>query len=216
MEFDMGRVVAESRTLNKKKLYGNFALDLVLYGAEFIGLAIGLLIGAALISLAGWKVLVSLGLIGLGLGILIKMVVMFPDFSRAPASDVLTLMSDPYASPLRGQPVKLTGDLIGRGDAGNKVGSDLKLQDKTGLMYVHYASRFGPFGNLMFGATQVKDLVGENVNATGWFRRSLMPWVDLINLKTVSGKTVNSYHRFWKCVIGVGIILLAFVVPVVF
>nr|WP_290227870.1 M48 family metalloprotease [Trichocoleus desertorum] len=215
-EFDMARVVAESRTLNKSKLYGNFALDLLLYGAEFIGLAVGLLIGLALMSLAGWKVLVSLSLLGLGLGILVKMMVTFPDFSRAQATDVLSLMSDPYASPLRGRPVKLSGELIGRGDAGYKFGSDLKLQDPTGMMYVHYASRFGPFGNLMFGANQVQGLLGSQVNATGWFRRSIMPWVDLAQLKTVGGKTVDSYHRFWQCILGAGAIIAAIVVPVVF
>src|SRR6476469_218479 len=184
-EFDMARVVAESRTLNKNKLYGNFASDLLLYGAEFIGLVIGLVIGIALLSLAGWKVLISLSLLGLGLGILVKMMVTFPDFSRAQATDVMSLMSDPYASPLRGRPVKLSGELIGRGDAGSKFGSDLKLQDPTGMMYVHYASRFGPLGNFMFGANQVQGLLGSQVGAVGWFRRSLMPWVDLAQLKTV-------------------------------
>ena len=38
-------------------------------------------------------------LIGLGVGILIKALIMFPDYSKAIATDILTLISDPYASP---------------------------------------------------------------------------------------------------------------------
>ena len=102
--------------------------------------------------------------IGLGLGILVKAFVMFPDYKQAPATDILTLMSDPYASPLRGQPAKLEGQLIGRGDSGYKFGSDLKIQDQSGMLYLHYASRFGPIGNFLFGMKRVQSLIG----ATSW------------------------------------------------
>lgn len=213
-EFDMSRVVAESRTLDKKKLYGNFALDLLLYGAEVIGIVVGLLVGYALFTggVRSEKVFLVAGLIGYGLGTVIKAVVMFPDFKRAPESDVLKLMSDPYASPLRGQPVKLQGELIGRGDAGYNFGSDLKLQDRTGMIYLHYASRFGPLGNLLFGMKQVKKLIGSQVATVGWFRRGVAPWVDLVHLRSDGGKTVNSYHRFWLFVLGGGAIILGLVV----
>ncbi|WP_414561643.1 MULTISPECIES: M48 family metalloprotease [unclassified Anabaena] len=44
-EFDMGKVIGEGKTLNKHKLYGNFLLDIVLYGAETIGVVGGFVIG---------------------------------------------------------------------------------------------------------------------------------------------------------------------------
>src|SRR5919202_1924777 len=208
-ELDMGRVVGEGRSLSKKKLYGNFALDVLLYGAEVIGIFAGIAISIIL-----WPgshnlaVLFACPIIGFGAGVLIKTSVMFPDYKQVPASDVLSLMSDPYASPLRGQPAKLQGELIGRGDAGYTFGSDLKLQDRTGMLYLRYASRFGPIGNFLFGMKRVKSLVGMDVSALGWFRRGVAPWMDLIQVETDSGTVVNSYHRFWSFVMGIGAIAI--------
>ena len=208
-EFDMGRVIGEGKTLNQKKLYGNFLVDIALYLAEIIGFLVGLVIGTIFSSnSANAGLMVGAPLIGLGLGILIKTLVMFPDYQQAPATDVLTLMSDPYASPLRGQPAKLAGKLIGRGDAGYKFGSDLKIQDRNGMLYLHYSSRFGPIGNFFYGMTRVQSLIGEQVGAVGWFRRGIMPWMDLIQLKSENGTIVNSYHRFWSLILGGGAIIL--------
>jgi Zn-dependent protease with chaperone function len=207
IEFDMGKIVGEGHNLSKRKLYGNFVFDLLLYGAEFLGLLIGFGVGFFL-SATNPMMMISCPLIGLGMGISLKTLVMFPKYSQAESLDVLTLMSDPYASPLRGQPAKLDGELIGRGDAGYAFGSDLKLQDKTGMIYLRYASRFGPIGNFLFGMKRVKSLIGMDVNALGWFRRGVAPWMDLIQLESDSGTTVNSYHRFWSFVMGVGAIAI--------
>jgi Zn-dependent protease with chaperone function len=211
-EFDMGRIIGEGKTLSKSKLYGNFLLDVVLYGAETIGFVGGLVTGFIL-----WSSSQNSGLmfgapfIGLGIGVVIKAFIMFPNYDQAAATDVLTLMSDPYASPLRGQPAKLEGQLIGRGDAGYKFGSDLKIQDRSGMLYLHYASRFGPIGNFLFGMKRVESLIGSEVGAVGWFRRGIAPWMDLIQLKSDGGTIVNSYHRFWSFVFGSGSIILGVV-----
>ncbi|WP_414542755.1 M48 family metalloprotease [Nostoc sp. CCY0012] len=211
-EFDMGKVIGEGKTLNKNKLYGNFLLDIVLYGAETIGFVGGFIIGFILLSSsANAGLLLGAPLIGLGLGILVKALVMFPDYQQATATDILTLMSDPYASPLRGQPAKLAGQLIGRGDAGYKFGSDLKIQDRSGMLYLHYASRFGPIGNFLFGMKRVQSLIGEQVGAVGWFRRGVAPWMDLIQIQSENGTIVNSYHRFWSFILGGGSIILGLV-----
>ncbi|MDZ8138658.1 MAG: zinc metalloprotease HtpX [Nostoc sp. DedQUE04] len=211
-EFDMGRVIGEGKTLNRSRLYGNFFLDVVLYGAETIGFFAGLVIGVILLSSSpNTGLVLGAPLIGLGIGILIKALVMFPDYKQAPKTDILTLMSDPYASPLRGQPAKLEGQLIGRGDAGYKFGSDLKIQDRSGMLYLHYASRFGPIGNFLFGMKRVQSLIGEQVGAVGWFRRGVAPWMDLIQLQSENGTIVNSYHRFWSFILGGGSIILGVV-----
>ncbi|MBE8970542.1 M48 family metalloprotease [Nostocales cyanobacterium LEGE 12452] len=211
-EFDMGRVIGEGKTLNKSRLYGNFFLDVVLYGAETIGFLVGLVTGMILLSSSqNTGLVLGAPLIGLGIGILVKALVMFPDYKQAPETDILTLMSDPYASPLRGQPAKLEGQLIGRGDAGYKFGSDLKIQDRSGMLYLHYASRFGPIGNFLFGMKRVQSLIGEQVGAVGWFRRGVAPWMDLIQLQSENGTIVNSYHRFWSFILGGGSIILGVV-----
>ncbi|BAZ00703.1 peptidase, M48B family protein [Tolypothrix tenuis PCC 7101] len=214
-EFDMGRVIGEGKSLNRSRLYGNFFLDVVLYGAETIGFLAGLVLGVIVLSSSSHSGLIfGAPLIGLGVGILIKALVMFPDYKQAADTDILTLMSDPYASPLRGQPAKLEGQLIGRGDAGYKFGSDLKIQDRSGMLYLHYASRFGPIGNFLFGMKRVQSLLGEQVEAVGWFRRGVAPWMDLIQLQSENGTVVNSYHRFWSFILGGGVIILGVVLTI--
>ncbi len=213
-EFDFSRVVAEGKSLDKKKLYGNFVLDVLLYAAQAIGVLCGLIVGISLVSakVASGTVVLATVLIGFGVGTLIKTAVMFPNFQFAASFDVLELMSNPYASPLRGKPVQIQGELIGRGDAGYQFGSDLKLQDRTGMIYLRYASRFGSFGNFLFGMNRVKNLIGSSVSTVGWFRRGVMPWLDLAQLRTDAGTVVNSYHRFWLYFTGTGAVILGVLV----
>ena len=216
MEFDLGRVMGEGRQLDQQKLNRAFVSDLLLYATPWVGVGLGLLLASSSLFF-GIRLFisgVSLCLIGYGFGTLLQVIFRFPDFDRAASTDILTLMSDPYASPLRGKPVKLQGELIGRGDAGSKIGSDLKLKDPVGMIHLGYASRFGPIGNALFGFSQVKVLLGQNVNATGWFRRGVMPWVDLAQLQTSAGGRVSSYPRFWATVFGGVAVLLGFMLPV--
>jgi hypothetical protein len=213
-EFDMANVIREGRKLNRKKLYSNFTFEVFLLWADWICCGIGLLLGGGMVALGvDPGKAISAALLGLGIGTLLKMIFMYPDFNRAPATDVLSLMSDPYASPLRGRPVSLEGEVIGRGDAGYLAGSDLKMQDKTGMIYLRYASRFGPLGNFLFGLTQADGFVNQEVSAVGWFRRGVMPWVDLVKLDCPSKWNVTSHPRFWLLVKGILCIMGAIALP---
>ncbi|NET38720.1 MAG: M48 family metalloprotease [Cyanothece sp. SIO1E1] len=214
-EFDMARVVRDGNTLNKRRLYGNFILDLLLLRAEVIGLVIGLGLGLAILTTGyvSWTIPLSLALIGFGAGTLGKIFIIYPESRRAPAMDVLTLMSDPYASPLRGRFVKLAGEVIGRGNPGNRFSSDLKMQDPTGMILLRYSSRFGPLGNFLFGMTQADAFVRRQVATVGWFRRGVAPWIDLMRMECPEKWTVNSYHRFWLVLLGLGSLVLGFILP---
>jgi hypothetical protein len=70
------------------------------------------------------------------------------------------------------------------------------------MIYLHYASRFGPLGNFLFGMNRVKNLLGAKVGVTGWFRRGVGPWVDLTQFTTESGTVVKSFHRLWSFILG--------------
>jgi len=208
-EFDMAHVVKEGKNLSQQKLYGGFFFDLFLYLAETIGFFAGLIIGSILATQTGLTSFTVGGIfLGLGVGILVKTWVMFPQYEQAPETDILSLMTDPYASPLRGKPANLNGTLIGRGDAGYIFGSDLQFQDKTGLLYLRYSSRFGPIGNFLFGMSRVKNLIGNRAKTLGWFRRGSASWLDLIRLETENGTIVNSYHRFWSFLLSILLIIL--------
>ncbi|WNZ26708.1 M48 family metalloprotease [Leptolyngbya sp. NK1-12] len=216
-EFDMARMIREGRTLNKRKLHGSFMLDILLFWAEWLGGLAGLALGIALLKSGTIQFFVlppMLMLLGFGIGLLLKTWVMYPSLHRAPEMDVLLLMSDPYASPLRGKPVQLAGQIIGRGDSGSRFGSDLKLQDPTGLIYLHYASRFGPLGNFLFGMSQAASFVNQEVAVTGWFRRGVMPWVDMTLMTCPNKWNVSSHHRFWALLLAIGAIILAFTLPI--
>jgi Zn-dependent protease with chaperone function len=207
-EFDFAQVVREGKTLNKGRLYGSFMTDILLMNVQLLAGLVGLIPGI-LVAVATGNPLAFFApiLVLVGIATLAKMFVSYPNLSQAADLDIIDLMSDPYASPLRGKPVKLKGKVIGRGDAGSKLGSDVKLQDKTGMMQLHYSSRWGPIGNALFGYKQVAGLIDQDAQATGWFRRGVASWVDLAALE-VPGKTVRSYHKFWEAVLGGGAILL--------
>jgi len=217
-EFDMGRVVAEGRKLDKKRLYGNFVVDVVIMNGPWIGAILGILISLQAFLIGSERVLlIATGsvLLCTSLGYLLLMLVKFPRFQQGAPMSVLKAMVNPYASPLRGIPIELEGEVIGRGDAGYSFGSDLKFQDATGLIFLRYASRFGPLGNFLFGATQVNKVIGRRGKAEGWFRRGVAPWVDLATIQSLSGDTVNSYPAFWGYVASVGGIVVGLVLIVI-
>ncbi len=211
-EFDMARVIRDGKYLDKRRLYGTFFLDLFLINAQWIGAILGGVVGEGFARIGGHNVLiVSLSLWGLALGTAIKVWVMYPTFHLAPPSELLTLMGDPYASPLRGKPVCLKGELIGRADAGYRFGSDLKLQDPTGMIGARYSSYLGAVGNFLFGATLVQKLIGEQVKVVGWFRRGVMPSLDLMKLNS-SVSSLYSYPRLSMILLSFGAIIVGFVI----
>ncbi|PSF38607.1 peptidase M48 [Aphanothece hegewaldii CCALA 016] len=203
-EFNMANVIQEGNQLEYSKLYGNFIIDVLLLNAQLIGIFLGLLLSAILFKSTSSHAIVFLALpiIGFGIGTLIKLAVMYPSMARATNTDIFTLMSDPYASPLRGRPVKLKGQILGRGDAGYQFGSDLMLQDATGIIFTRYSSRLGGLGNFLFGWRKVQKLIGEDVRIMGWFRRSITPSLDWIQMSHRT-TTIKSYHRFWEMVMGI-------------
>ncbi len=207
-EFDMVRVVRAGNQLDKKRLYGSFVQDVALMGSPLIGGAVGFIAGiAGAVASGNSLVALSGALLGLAVGIVLHAFVMYPKIQRPNETDILTLMSDAYASPLRGKSVKLAGEIIGKGDAGGRVNEDFQFKDKTGMVYLDYSSRFGALGNLFFGWSQASQYVGQPVALTGWFRRGLTAKVDLNEMECDQG-LVKSYHRFGKlvsatlCVIG--------------
>ncbi len=212
-EFNMAAVIREGHKLNQGKLWGNFLFEAIVGYLQWLGGIAGLLMGLLLaVAAKDGTAVLGVACLGFGGGLILRTLLLYPDFERSPETDVFTLMCDPYASPVRGRPVRLTGEAIGRGDAGYRFGSDLKFQDRTGMLFARYASRFGALGNFFFGWTQVQSLIGTPIIVVGWFRRGVAPWLDLVQLSN-NQTTVNSYHRFWSLLLGMGAIVLGIVLP---
>lgn len=208
VEFDMATVAAQGKHLNRQQLYRGFALDVVLLNATWLGGLLGALLGIPALLADRLGTFVGLVVLGGSVGQLLKMTVMYPSLNNPPTLNVLKAMSNPYASPLRGLPIQLQGRVIGRGDAGYRFGSDLKFQDESGMIFLRYASRFGPLGNFLFGARQAQGLIGEQGSAVGWFRRGVVAWMDLARFQNQQGQVVTSHHPFWQLVWGaIGVVV---------
>ncbi|NET45210.1 M48 family metalloprotease [Okeania sp. SIO2B3] len=193
---------------------------LLLQGAPFFGMLIGLLFASLLWLIGGissafglWRldwllgdisILVGSLAIGFSIGILIRINHFFPDIKPAKIwqhPNLLKLLTDPEALPLDSQPIQLKGQLLGKSGMSNLLGQDLILQTTEGLIKLHYSSQLGPIGNLWPGLTNPGGLVGKPITVTGWLRRGAIPWIDIDNLKTDNGQTINNGHPVWSTVV---------------
>lgn len=111
--------------------------------------------------------------------------------------------TNPAILPPDSQPVRLTGQLLGRRGLKNWLGQDLILQTSTGLVKLHLFSYLGPFGNVLPQPKHPNDLVGEQVTVTGWFRRGVTPWLDVDSLQSQSGKMVKANYPIWATLLAV-------------
>ena len=163
-----------------------------------------LLIAAVAIG-AGFQSRLSVGLALVTAGglLLAKQARKYPaDFAP---SEVTPLLGRLDASPVAGIPVELRGELIGRADAGNLLSPDLVLQDSTGFVPL---ARFSlvPLAGTAFALTQAESLLGSEVVARGWYRRTPTPIVELRELSTVRGDQSTRtwwWRACWVCSAGV-------------
>lgn len=157
----------------------------------------GLLVGV----LGAWPFVPA----GIAAGILLTLPLRYP--FRAPAgTTVMALMSDPGASPVRGQSVRLDGKPIGRVQAGFIAGEDFIFQDKTGLMAVDFRSMLGLLGNLFAGWKRVPKHFDQQGEVTGWFKRGMGGYLVQRELKTAAG-TLRARPLFWQILISLIVIV---------
>ncbi|MCT7984011.1 M48 family metalloprotease [Laspinema sp. A4] len=200
---------------------------LLLQGAPYFGLPLGLLAGLMLWALGAVAVNLGFGaldwvwgdrsilqgslLIGVSLGIVLRINSFFPDITPKNIHKNPTLpdlLRDPDAIPLDSLPIGLEGQLLGRRGISNWLAQDLILHSPTGLVKLHAASMLGVFGYLWLLSKRPSDLVGQAISAVGWFRRGATPWIDLDRFTTADGKTHASAHPIWSTIVaGVAVLL---------
>ncbi|MCT7972415.1 M48 family metalloprotease [Laspinema olomoucense] len=193
---------------------------LLLQGAPYFGLPLGLLAGLMLWALGAVAVNLGFGalewvwgdrailqgalLIGVSLGIVLRINSFFPDITSKNIRTNPTLpelLTDSDAIPLDSLPIGLEGQLLGRRGISNWLGQDLILQSPTGLVKLHAASNLGVFGYLWLLSKRPNDFVGQKIAAIGWFRRGATPWIDLDRFTTADGKTHSSGHPIWSTIL---------------
>jgi len=179
--------ITERFPVDRGRLYREFARDVAVLSLPAL-LAVGYpvaYLGAVVFEAVAfsWFALAGGWLVAVGIAMLVGAAYRYP---RGDAEDttVLELLTDVYASPVDGDRVKLTGELIGRGTAGYRFSEDLMFRDETGLMYLNYDSWLPLLGDFLFSVRQVPGLIGDPVTVEGWFFRSTTPWMGLRRLDT--------------------------------
>lgn len=139
-------------------------------------------------------------MLGGGAGIIVKTAYKYPG-GQGEKATVFSLLSDIYASPIRGRKVLLEGKVIGRGVAGYVLSEDMMFQDDTGLIYLNYESAIPALGNLIFAWKSAETLVGKPAQAEGWFVRGATHHLELKNL-TAESRKINSYVKILPLAFG--------------
>lgn len=205
-----------------------FLTQIAPYLGPFLGIAAALLLwflGGIFEPLGlrqlGWvygdrSVLWGSLLLGLGMGIMVRINTYFPDITpirRRNAPPLPELLRDPLALPTDSQPVCLEGTLLGRRGMANWLCQDLILKTPTGLLKLHFLSILGAFGNLLIHPNHPTNWVGRSLAVQGWYRRGAIAWLD-VEVFLTSGKAVaKANHPLWAVVLsllfcGLGLLIL--------
>ena len=200
-EFDFEAIEREypvDRSRMRRKFLREFAVFKL---SSYVGAlaAIGYVL-AGLFGPIGVSILGALGVFAvmLGLGSLLKTVYAYPAPGEGDATGtLLERLADPFASPVAGTYIDLTGEIIGKIPAGRKFARHVMLRDRTGLVPLLYRSRLPLIGDLLWAWRTVPGLIGEQATATGWFYRGMGPRVALDTLETPDG-THNAGHKLFS------------------
>ncbi|MGK7933466.1 MAG: M48 family metalloprotease [Microcystaceae cyanobacterium] len=188
-EFSMASVAKEGNKLNKGKLRLNFALDWLAIALPLIGILGGITTYHGYENVTVFKAIFW----GFGIGTWLQTLLVYPFPSKKLlSSDIFSLMADPYASPVRGRSVTLSGKLLGNSEQKTVINTDLQLQDPTGVVKTKYATRWGELTELK----SLESFVNVPIRAIGWFYRGIMPSFDLSQLDNAQGHHLYGYHRF--------------------
>ncbi|MDJ0708282.1 MAG: M48 family metalloprotease [Leptolyngbyaceae cyanobacterium MO_188.B28] len=143
-------------------------------------------------------------LLGFGIGVILRINQFFPDLEPSSCHTnprLGELFSNAHAMPTDSAGINTQGKLLGRSGIANWLGQDLILQTPTGLIKLHFLSRFGPIGNLLNQQARPADLTGRTLQVIGWLRRGATGWVDVDSLQTTGNKVIRSNHPFWSTLI---------------
>ncbi len=109
---------------------------------------------------------------------------------------IASLLKFLKVSPLYSIPCKIKGKLLGKGIPGYIFSEDFVVQDETGFIFVDYQHMLGLM-NYIFSIFSLPDLIGKEVEIEGWFRRAVVPYIELKKIK-IGGKEYGAQAYKWK------------------
>lgn len=145
------------------------------------------------------------GLAGLSLGGAGWMRFAYPN-GDWPDGSVAALLKQVKVSGVRPIPVRLKGTVIGRGSPGYVLGEDLVVQDGTGFLVLDYEQPLRLF-DYFFAVTRARQLIGQEIEVEGWYRRAPVPYVQVRRLLWSGGNTVCRTFELRWALVGLGLFL---------
>jgi Zn-dependent protease with chaperone function/Zn-finger nucleic acid-binding protein len=191
--------------------WDEFAIDVAVMFLPLLLFLLGLAVSVALGGAAAFGImpairgvgpqgalaLIGLPILGLGIGSLIKTILVYRGEYFAPLS-VAGLLHKVKVSNVRPVPARLRGTIIGRGVPGLIWSEDFVMRDSTGILFLDYRQPLHIW-EWLFGLFRAGEFAGKPVEVVGWFRRAPLPYLELKSI-TVDGRIRNSYARHGRYV----------------
>jgi Zn-dependent protease with chaperone function len=207
--FNISKIIKEIQ-INKKQIWSNFILGIIINFLPSIAILILLILSLLEVNYHPIFLFPPFWIIFLGISLIFRTIYRFPSFDNTETKNILSLMEDLYADPIKGKPIILRGTIVGRGMAGYYFSEDLMLQDETGLIYLNYQSGIPLAGNILFALKKVEKIIGKEVEIRGWFFRSKFHYVTLDYVKYNSSR-IKSYTKFWNLFFGIIFLILGII-----
>lgn len=127
-----------------------------------------------------------------------------------PPMKVSGLLRKIKVSSVRPVSATLKGRIIGKGVPGLIWSEDFVMRDETGIMLLDYRQPLAIW-EWVFGLLRAGQYAGKDVEVTGWYRRSPVPYMELKSI-TCEGETRRCYVLHWRVVsalvmMAVGVVL---------
>lgn len=136
----------------------------------------------------------------LGLAMLVRHYFIYRKKHEPSTIEELLIRED--ASPIKGIPAVLEGNIVGRGVPGLFYSEDLVLDDDTGIMILDYRQPLRIL-EFLFGAFKAEELIGQRVKVIGWYKRANRPYFICKSI-IMDGEKVNCYSYFTSKILAYG------------
>ena len=143
--------------------------------------------------------LVTHSVLGIGLavavaggGLVVKQLLRYPTHGHEPVPEITSLLERLEAGPLAGIPIEVRGRIIGRGFPGYLLSPDMVVQDRSGFVPLLWRNPI-PFARAWFGLAKVRQFMGQDVVATGWYHRAPGPVIEVRSVRAAGGRSTRTW-----------------------
>jgi Zn-dependent protease with chaperone function len=127
-----------------------------------------------------------------GAGLFVKQLLRYPSRGDQQVAEITSLLERLDAGPVGAVPVEVRGWIVGRGTPGYLLSPDLVVQDWSGFVPLLWRQPI-PFARALFGLTKVREYMGQQVVARGWYRRTPGPVIEVREVRAADGPSTKTH-----------------------